>query len=635
MLSRRLAKVPERIMATGWTPSVAGPLLLCLLLPLPSGAARAADAAPGPLRPVSGPSPFTGCAADGVSSQPGQVYMGSEVEPWITVNPANPLNMVAAWQQDRWSNGGARGLVVGVTLDGGETWEPVVVPGLTPCSGGNLLRASDPWASFGPTGELFHSALALTQNAAAPNAILVSRSSDGGLTWFPPKQVIFNSWPRFNDKEAITADPTDPRFAYVAWDRLDFAASRGPAMVSRTDDGGLSWETAQAIHDPGRNNQTLGAQVLVRPDGTVYTFFAEILSTGTRFLSFKTSADKGATWQPALGARRTVFLRPAQARDPQLGVAVRDAANLFDVAVDPRDGALYAVWQDGSPNGFQYPEILYTRSVDGGQTWSGPRAVNATPRNVLPPLKQAFLPSIHVSDNGTVGISYYDFRNDGAEPDALADHWFAWCHPRAVDCTRSDRWQEIRLTEASFDYLLAPFARGLFLGDYVGLAADGADFVALFTQTHDMDASSVFFRRVRMVPRAEPEGLGFWKHQARVAAGGPGRAQEDAARLIRYLVDAQALHDVFDDLLSVEQIAATLDPPRPAGPRARARAHLLALVFNLASGRLDPFIPAGAGADAAGVAEDVATVLEDAGASRADLLAAAALAEAVNEGAAR
>lgn len=60
-----------------------------------------------PLVPVSGASPFAGCTADGVAGQSGTNVLNSEVEPWIAVHPSNPSLLVAAWQQDRWSNGGA------------------------------------------------------------------------------------------------------------------------------------------------------------------------------------------------------------------------------------------------------------------------------------------------------------------------------------------------------------------------------------------------------------------------------------------------------------------------------------------------------------------------------------------------
>src|SRR3954447_22895830 len=107
----------------------------------------------GPLVQVSGSSPFATCTADAAASQSGTLYLHSEVEPWIDVNRANVNNLLGLWQQDRWSNGGSRGLVAGVSSDGGSSWRQVVVPKITLCSGGTAAngggyqRVTDPWVS--------------------------------------------------------------------------------------------------------------------------------------------------------------------------------------------------------------------------------------------------------------------------------------------------------------------------------------------------------------------------------------------------------------------------------------------------------------------------------------------------------
>ena len=56
------------------------------------------------------------------------MFPNSEVEPWVDVNPMNPDNIVGSVQQDRWSNGGARGLVAAASFNGGTTWQTVVIP---------------------------------------------------------------------------------------------------------------------------------------------------------------------------------------------------------------------------------------------------------------------------------------------------------------------------------------------------------------------------------------------------------------------------------------------------------------------------------------------------------------------------
>ena len=612
-------------------------ILLPALLLWPAAGVPAATVLPGPLHQVSGGSPFTGCTADRISSQTGTVYLGAEVEPLVVVNPADPDNMVGTWQQDRWSNGAARGLSVGVTLDGGSTWQPVVIPGLTRCAGGIFQRASDPWLSFGPDGTLHSIALTLNTGRSQPTAMVVNRSLDGGLTWGIPTRLILDTLPFFNDKEIILADPTDPDHVYAAWGRLNLTAGRGPAYFTRSTNGGETWETARNIHEPGRFNQVLGVDFVVQPDGMMFMFFTEIFNSSGQLitlLSFKRSHDQGATWEPASpGAFRPMQVRMLSAVDPDLGLTVRDGGLLFDMAVDPRNGNIYAVWQDGFSTGYQWPVIFFTMSRDDGSTWSVPVRVNRTPQDGPVANRQAFLASVHVAANGMLGVSYYDFRNNDSEAGALTDHWFTWCHPQAVDCTLSSRWQdEVRVTEHSFDLLQAPFANGLFLGDYVGLASVGDDFITFFTQPHDLDLSSAFSRRIEVDAVIAPEGAGFWSHQAQVVVTRRGRARESEEQLGAYLEDIHALHDLFDDVSEVSDLAMVLRPPRPATMSVRARREVMALLLNVSSGRLSPFAGAGAGGDVAAVLAGLMAVMADQAADDDALARVKDLAGAINAG---
>jgi hypothetical protein len=449
----------------------------------------------------------------------GTNYVGSEVEPFVAINPTDPDNIVALWQQDRWSNGGARSNVAGVTLDGGRTWRSVVVPGLSRCSGGRFERASDPWISFSPDGTLHQVSLVVNLDPPpdagigfGPNGMAVSRSLDGGLTWSRPIRVITDTDPQvLNDKQSITADPTDSDFVYTIWDRIELDGAdgsliRGPARLARTTDGGLSWEPSREIFDPGLDNQILGAQILVQKDGTLLAFFNKIISinpddTVNNFpdrLTVIRSRDKGLTWDgdgPGGGTEIAQILANGTVT-PDTGAAIRDAAILFDVAIDPRKDRLYAVWQDYRFTGFD--QIAFSQSKDGGRSWSNPIRINKTPANPRRPFtQQALLPSVTVAKNGTVVVTYYDFRNDEAGPRELADHFAIFCKSR---CETTDGWgREIRLTDESFDYALAPVARGLFIGDYLGLAAHGNRIVSFFPQTvSERDTSSMFIRTLHL-----------------------------------------------------------------------------------------------------------------------------------------
>jgi hypothetical protein len=135
---------------------LAGAAALLLAAPVlnPPAAATPAGAAR-PTR-VSGSSPIAGCDVDGV--QRGRLFASTEVEPYVALNPTDPGNLVAVWQQDRYSNGGSQGIVTASSGDGGLTWRTnartrsSVCTGGTTAAGGRYQRASDPWVTFSPDG---------------------------------------------------------------------------------------------------------------------------------------------------------------------------------------------------------------------------------------------------------------------------------------------------------------------------------------------------------------------------------------------------------------------------------------------------------------------------------------------------
>jgi hypothetical protein len=115
-----------------------------------------------------------------------------------------------------------------------------------------------------------------------------------------------------------------------------------------------------------------------------------------------------------------------------------------------------------------------SKSHDGGRTWSTPRRVNTEPTT------QAFTPSTEVAPNGTLGITHYDlrFNTDDGGATRPTDYWFLHSHDDGA------AWSESRITGDSFDMRDAPFARGLFTGDYEGLAVQDGNFLTLFSQPH-------------------------------------------------------------------------------------------------------------------------------------------------------
>src|SRR5262249_1111054 len=138
---------------------------------------------------VAGESPFDpNC--DG--TQTGTHYRNAPTEPWVAVDPKNPLHFVGVWQQDRWADGASSGLLTGVSFDGGRNWT-ITAPHFSKCTGGAYDRASDPWVTFAPDGTVHQISLSLNGTSSGPNtisAMLVSKSVDGGLSWSDPIKLI-------------------------------------------------------------------------------------------------------------------------------------------------------------------------------------------------------------------------------------------------------------------------------------------------------------------------------------------------------------------------------------------------------------------------------------------------------------
>lgn len=446
---------------------------------------------------VSGPSPFASCTIGG----PGTNYVNAEVEPRVAVNPTDPKNIVGVFQQDRWSNGGAHGLVAGVSHDGGATWGETwahfsTCSGGTAANGGNYDRASDPWVSFAPNGDVYQISLSASANLIT-SAILVSKSTDGGDTWSEPITLRRDSSAlNFNDKESITADPTNASNVYAVWDRsrlpsdnADFnafhsSAFRGDIWFSRTTDGGASWEPARAIFAPKSNEFTIGNQIVVLPNGTLVDIFnlqkgsgRQPPSSGQFSQAVIRSTDKGVTWSSPIIVAKEFSVAVT---DPDTGAPVRTGAGLPDLAVDRTTGTLYAVWADGRFSNGAHDDIALSRSTDGGLTWSAPVKINQTTNNAA-----AFTPSVYVAADGTVGVTSYDFRNNTAAAGVPTDYWLVRC-PSSTDCTNPANWSETHVA-GSFDIETAPVARGFFLGDYEGLTSVGNDFntfLPFFVQTN-------------------------------------------------------------------------------------------------------------------------------------------------------
>jgi hypothetical protein len=493
------AGVRLRMIARNYLPEGYGPLgvAMCTLN------ARIADSR---VR-VSGLSPFgAGCDNAPVTSA---LFTNAEVEPMIAVNLANPGNLIGVWQQDRWSDGGAAGLRTGVSFDSGRSWAFTQArfsrcSGGTAANGGDFARASDPWVAITPAGTAFQAAIAFnggTFAAGSQNAVLVSRSVDGGVTWSTATTLILDGSSAFNDKDSIAADRYRDGYVYAVWDRI-VPTGNGPTYFSRTTDNGVTWEPARPIFDPGSRSQTLNNQIVALPPATaggpntIVDFFTQIDTSTTNVvtnrLALIRSSDNGATWGTP------IYIADIQAlgtTDPERGTELRDGATLGSFA-GGTNGQLAVAWQDARFSGGLRDGIAFARSIDGGLTWTAPVQVNSVPT------VQALLPAVTIRDDGTLGVLYYDMRNNTSDVNTLlVDAWLATSKDGVV-------WQETHVG-GPFNFTNAPTAAGgLFIGDYQGLASTDTAFYPFFVITNAdiANRTDVFASAFRSIVAVAKEG---------------------------------------------------------------------------------------------------------------------------------
>jgi hypothetical protein len=174
--------------------------------------------------------------------------------------------LLAAFQTGRISPGGGTDIGWATSTDGGSTWSHGFLTGLTTGEGtGPYDAASDPVVAYDAKHAVWMIAsLPLSSTLEVP-AVVVSRSLDGGLTWLAPVSVDASS--PSSDKNWIVCDSWagSPNYGncYVEWDD---PINHGEILMSTSSDGGLTWGAATATASQATG---IGGVPQVQPNGTV------------------------------------------------------------------------------------------------------------------------------------------------------------------------------------------------------------------------------------------------------------------------------------------------------------------------------------------------------------------------------
>jgi hypothetical protein len=307
---------------------------------------------------------------------------------------SNGSTIVAAAQIGRIFDGGAAGIGVTTSTDNGSSWASSTLPGLTTAfGGGSYDRATDPSVAYDAAhGVWLVSSLVLRNTASGPHgdAVVTSRSTNGGVTWGNPVTTAAASRRQDFDKNWITCDNTSTSPFYGScYTQFDDFGSGNALKMYYSRNGGLTW-TASKVPRAG----VIGGQPLVLPNGNVVVPLDNASETA---LGYTVSTNGGAKFGTALS------ITSISART--------DPGNIRAGALPSAEiagGKIYVVWEDCRFRaGCSSNDLVYVTSTNG-TTWS---AVQRIPIDPVTSTVDHLLPGVAVrgASGEVVSVTYYYF----------------------------------------------------------------------------------------------------------------------------------------------------------------------------------------------------------------------------------
>jgi hypothetical protein len=357
-------------------------------------------------------------------------------EPSIAVDPNDPKKIAIGWRQFDTISSNFRQAGHAYSTDGGETWTfpGVLEPG---------VFRSDPVLDFDSNGTFFYDSLAGNFDCS------VFRSADGGASWGP---AVFAYG---SDKQWITVDRSSgPGAGHLYQNWSPFTVE----TFNRSVDGGSSFEPPVAVpEEPYWGVSTVG------PDGFVY--FAGVSSFSSGIAVVRSTNAQNAAAPPSFDQTAIVDLGGLPVAFNPSGPNPEGLLGQVWIASDHSDGPtrghLYLL-ASVDPLGPDPLDVHFSRSTDGGATWSAPVRVNddAAGSNAW-----QWFGTMAVAPDGRIDVIWNDTRNDPGGFDSELMH--------AASTDAGQTWTTNSILSPSFDPHLG-WPQQNKLGDYYDMVSNSA-----------------------------------------------------------------------------------------------------------------------------------------------------------------
>ena len=314
-------------------------------------------------------------------------------EPSIAVDPTDGNKMTIGWRQFNSVASNFRQGGWGYTTDGGIHWTfPDVLEN-------NVFR-SDPVLGSKETGNFFY--LSLRENFYDD----IWRSTNGGQAW---TRLTFGNVSG-GDKQWFTIDTTNGTghgFLYQAWSTG--GNNWGGRQFSRSTDDGITW--INPIFIP---NSPVWGTLDVASNGNLFIGGAANFTSPFWCVRSSNAQNPGVT--PTFDQTTQVNLGGSLL---YLGaINPGGLAGQCFLAVDrsggPTNDNIYML-ASVEPFGGGGTDVMFARSTNGGQSFSGPQRINDDPIN---PSKWHWFGTLAVAPNGRIDCVWFDTRNAANNTDS-------------------------------------------------------------------------------------------------------------------------------------------------------------------------------------------------------------------------
>jgi hypothetical protein len=325
--------------------------------------------------------------------------------PTLVRNPVRPASLAVSSRIDTPFFSCA----LHVSHDGGGSWTQTAIP----APKGEEAKCFAPDVAFSADGTLYLAFVTLGGRGNVPHAVWLSTSKDDGRTLSDPVRV---SGP-LAFQVRLAADPSRPGRLYMTWlqakevGTLKFTQAGNPIEVTRSDDGGASWQAPVRVSSTARQRAIAPAPVVGR-DGAVYVLYVDVGQDrldyegghqgrggppypGPSTLVLARSRDRGATWEESVAGQGLVPIQRFLVFLPE-----------FPSVAVARDGRVYAAYHSA---GLGDADVWLWSLAPGASSWTGPTRVNDTRRRDG---TAQYLPKLGVAPDGRLDVLYYDRRSD-------------------------------------------------------------------------------------------------------------------------------------------------------------------------------------------------------------------------------